>query len=73
MPRCIEVIDDVRSHIFLPTWNPDTLPEGVSLESSLAAADGVVVVDKAQGVDATNADAGIGALLVDAGQVGSAL
>ena len=58
---------------YLPTWNPDALPEGVTLEASLAAADGVVVVDEAKGVDAADADAGVGALLVDAGQVGSAL
>ena len=55
------------------TWDPDALPEGISLESPLAGADGVVVVDVAEGVDAAHSHARVRALLVDASQVGGAL
>ena len=60
-------------HAFGPTWNFDALPEGVSLVSSLATANWVVVVDEAVCVDSADSHAGVRAPLVDTGQVGGAL
>ena len=62
-----------KFHAFGPTWNFDALPEGISLVSSLATANGVVVVDEAVCVDSADSHAGVRAPLVDTGQVGGAL